>query len=35
MKTAPSATSQLMPMPLTTVYEKYAFKPMPGASAIG
>ena len=34
-KTAPSAVSHGTPMPLTTVYVKYAFSPMPGASAIG
>ena len=33
--TAPSAVCQGTPMPFTTVYVKYAFRPMPGASAIG
>src|SRR5687768_12054926 len=28
--TAPSATGQATPSPLTTVYVKYAFSPMPG-----
>ena len=33
--TAPSAVCHGTPMPFTTVYVKYAFSPMPGASAIG
>ena len=35
MKTAPSAACQGTPIPLTTEYVKYAFSPMPGASAMG
>ena len=33
--TAVSAYSQLYPIPNTTVYAKYAFSPIPGASANG
>ena len=33
--TAPSAVCHSWPMPRTTPYVKNAFKPMPGASAIG
>ena len=35
MKTSPSAVCQGTPIPCTTVKAKYAFRPMPGASAIG
>ena len=34
-KTAASAICQLYPIPITTVYAKYAFSPIPGASANG
>ena len=35
MNTAPRAACQGIPRPFTTVYVKYAFRPIPGASAIG